>query len=134
MYQPPLRGQSILAGKRVLLIDSHKPTRDVRAAILQSYGVEVQAAESVLTARCLWRPKRYNWILMNVRRCVPEEALAFYQELTDSASRERFAFLVGPPRYLSRTWPNESAIVESGTLQWDAIVQQFLATGSGTAA
>ncbi len=62
MHQPPLRGQPIFAGKRVLLMDPHQPTRDVRARILQGHGLEVQVAESLSAARCLWRPKLYNWI------------------------------------------------------------------------
>jgi hypothetical protein len=134
MYRPPLRGQPILAGKKVLLIDPHQPTRDVRANVLQSYGVEVQVSESLSAARCLWRPGLYNWILLDVRRCLPEEALAFYDQLTESRPPEHVAFLIGPPEYLSRTWPNEFGVVESETLQWSETVQRLSAASSGAAA
>jgi CheY-like chemotaxis protein len=49
MYRPPpLRGQPVLANKKVLLIDRNQPTRDVRVRILQSHGVEVHAAKDVV--------------------------------------------------------------------------------------
>jgi hypothetical protein len=134
MHQPPLRGQPVLAGKKVLLIDPHQLTRDVRASILQSHGVEVHVAESLSAARCLWRPKLYNWILLDVRRCLPEEALAFYEQLTEPRPPEHFAFLVGPPQFLSRTWPDEFGAIESEPLQWSETVQRFLAASSGAAA
>jgi BarA-like signal transduction histidine kinase len=48
MYRPPpLRGQPVLAGKTVLLIDRNQTTRDVRVRVLQSHGVEVHAAEDL---------------------------------------------------------------------------------------
>jgi hypothetical protein len=126
MHQPPRRGRAILPGKRVLLIDPHQPTRDVRTNVLQSYGVEVDVAESLSAAHCLWRPSLYDWILLDVRRYLPGEALAFYEQTRDACPRERFAFLVGPPRYLSLTWPNEFSVLESGIPQWSETVKHFL--------
>jgi hypothetical protein len=44
MYQPPpLRGRSVFDGKKVLLIDPHQRARDVRASVLRSRGIEVDA-------------------------------------------------------------------------------------------
>jgi hypothetical protein len=126
MYQPPLRGQPIFAGKRVLLIDPHQPTRDVRTSVLQSRDVEVHVAESFSAARCLWRPQFYDWILLDVRRYLPGEALAFYEQIRDASPREHFAFLVGPPKYLSLTWPNEFRGVENEIPEWNETVKRFL--------
>jgi CheY-like chemotaxis protein len=126
MYQPPLRGRPILAGKRVLLIDSHQPTRDVRAGVLRNQGLEVDVAENLAAARCLWRPRLYDWILLNARRCLPGEALAFCEQIRDASPQERFAFLVGPPKYLSRTWPLEFRAIENETPQWTETVKRFL--------
>jgi CheY-like chemotaxis protein len=134
MHQPPLRGQPVLPGKRVLLIDPHQRTRDVRAGVLQSHGLDVRIADSLSAARCLWRPMLYDWILLDVRRCLPEEALAFYEQLRESRPREHVAFLVGPPRYLSRIWPNECGVVGSEPLQWSETVHRFLTASSGAAA
>jgi response regulator RpfG family c-di-GMP phosphodiesterase len=126
MHQPPLRGRPGFAGKRVLLIDPHQTTRDLRASVLQSQGVEVHVAETLAAARCLWRPRLYDWILLDVRRYLPGEALAFYEQIRDASPREHCAFLVGPPKYLSLTWPDEFRAVESETQQWGETVKQYL--------
>ncbi len=85
MYRPPPpRGQPVLEGKTVLLIDRNQPTRDVRVRVLQSHGVEVHAAEDLSGARFLWQPNIYDLILLDVRRHLPGEALEFYR----STSRE----------------------------------------------
>ena len=52
-HPPPLRGRPVLVGKKVLLIDRNQPTRDVRARVLQSHGVEVHATEDLSGARQL---------------------------------------------------------------------------------
>ena len=49
----------------------------------------------------------YGWIFLDVRRHLPGEALEFYEQIRDVSPGQRFAFLVGPPLYLSRTWPEE---------------------------
>jgi CheY-like chemotaxis protein len=108
MYRPPpLRGQPVLANKKVLLIDRNQPTRDVRVRVLQSHGVEVHAAKDLSGARFLWQPNVYDLILLDVRRHLPGEALEFYEQIRTASPKEHFAFLVGPPVYLSRTWPGE---------------------------
>ena len=108
MYRPPpLRGQPVLEGKKVLLIDASQPTRDVRIRVLQNHGVEVHEADSLQAARYLWRPNMYNLILLDVRRHLPGEALEFYEQIRAADPRQRIVFLTGPPKYVSRTWPDE---------------------------
>ena len=127
MYRlPPLRGQPVLEGKTVLLIDRNQPTRDVRVRVLQSHGVEVHAADSLPAARFLWQPDMYDLILLDVRRHLPGEALEFYEQIRTASPKERFAFLVGPPVYLSRTWLSESIEVDASQGQWQATVGRFL--------
>ena len=127
MYRPPpVRGQPVLANKKVLLIDRNKPTRDVRVRVLQSHGVQVRVAEDLSGARFLWRPNVYDLILLDVRRHLPGEALEFYEQIRNASPRERFAFLVGPPAYLSRTWPGEVTADEASQGQWGATVRRFL--------
>src|SRR5438132_4223878 len=92
MYRPaPLRGRSPFDGRKVLLIDEKQTTRDTRANVLRSHGVEVDAADSLQRARVLWRPRRYDLILLDVRRQFPGEAVQVYEEISmpvrDSASR-----------------------------------------------
>ena len=123
---PPLRGQPVLANKKVLLIDRNQPTRDVRVRVLRSHGIEVQEAESLRTARFLWQPNVYDLILLDVRRHLPGEALEFYEQITTASPKEHFAFLVGPPVYLSRTWPDEVTEVDASRGQWGPTVGRFL--------
>jgi CheY-like chemotaxis protein len=126
MYRPPpLRGQPVLAGKTVLLIDRSQPTREARAAVLRSHGIEVQEAESLRTARFLWQPDLYGLILLDVRRHPPGEALEFYEQVRTASPNEHFAFLVGPPTYLSLTWPTEFIARETEPQQWAETVKHL---------
>ena len=77
MYQPPLRGRPVLAGKKVLLIDRCQTTCEVRASVLRSHGVEVHAAADLSGARFLWHPNVYQLIMLDVRRYSPGDADAF---------------------------------------------------------
>jgi CheY-like chemotaxis protein len=125
MYRPPpLRGQPVLASKKVLLIDRNQPTRDVRVRILQSHGVEIDAAKDLSGARFLWQPNVYDLILLDVRRHLPGEALEFYEQIRNASPKEHFAFLVGPPVYLSRTWPSEGTEIVAS--QGPTTVRRFL--------
>jgi hypothetical protein len=50
MYRPPHRD------KKVLLVDRLQATREARAAVQRSRGVEVHEAEEIPAARFLWNP------------------------------------------------------------------------------
>src|SRR5438552_17908239 len=80
-HPPPRRGRSLLDGKKVLLIDEKQTTRDTRANALRGHGVEVDAADSLHRPRVLWRPRRYDLILRDVRGHRPGEALEFPQRI-----------------------------------------------------
>src|SRR5438876_3817922 len=126
MYRPaPLRGRSPFDGRKVLLIDEKQTTRDTRANVLRSHGVEVDAADSLQRARVLWRPRRYDLILLDVRRQFPGEALQFYEQIRDASPRQRFGFLMGPPVYLSRNRPLEVTVADDWQGQWSDTVKRF---------
>jgi CheY-like chemotaxis protein len=128
MYRPPpLRGRPVLAGKKVLLIDRNQPTLNVRAMVLRSHDIEVHTADSLQAARFLWQPDVYDLILLDVRRHLPGEALEFYEQIKEASLHERIVFLVGPPVYLSLTWPNEATDAEKQPRQWEETVKRFLA-------
>ena len=127
MSLPPLRGRPVLEGKAVLLIDPNQPTRDARTSLLESYGVTVLAAEDLFAARFLWKPRTYDLVLLDVRRCPPGEALQFYEQVKGTSPRQRFAFLVGPPTYVSRTWPVELIESERQSPQWAETMKTFMA-------
>jgi len=109
MYQPPpLRGRSVFDGKKVLLIDSQQRARDVRASVLRSRGIEVDATDSLQAARSLGRPKLYDLIMQDARGYISGEAFDFYLEVKHANPRVRVVFLVGAPTFLSLTSPNEA--------------------------
>lgn len=66
--------------QRVLLVGAIDTAQDLRATILRSRGVQVDTAGDLQEARFRWRPGFYDWILLDVRRYLPGEAL-------DSVSR-----------------------------------------------
>ena len=68
----------------------------------------------------------YDVLLLDIRRHLPGEALDFYLQIRETSRRERFAFLVGPPVYLSRTWPGELTGVDASQGQWGATVGRLL--------
>ncbi len=57
--------------KTVLLIDRCEATREVRAAVLQTHGIEVHAVADLRGARLLWKPNAYSWIFLDVRGTFP---------------------------------------------------------------
>jgi response regulator RpfG family c-di-GMP phosphodiesterase len=127
MYRPPLRGRAAPADKKVLLIDRCQATREARAAVLRSHAVEVHEAEDLSTARFLWRPRVYDLLMLAVRRYSSEEARKFYEQIRDASPGQRFIFLLGPPRYVSSTWPGELADDDVSRGQWGETVRRFLA-------
>ena len=126
MYRPPPRNRPVLADKKVLLIDRSQATRETRAAVLRSRGVEVNEAEEISAARFLWQPNVYDLVMLDVRRYSQEETREFYEQIKGASPRQQFAFLMGPPRYLSRTWPGELAAGDTSRGQWGETVKHFL--------
>jgi CheY-like chemotaxis protein len=128
MYQPPpLRGRPLLSGKKVLLIDRSQATREVRASVLRSHGVEVHTAADLSGARFVWQPNMYDLVMLDVRRYSPGETLEFCEQIKDASPGQRFLFLVGPPQYLSLTWPVAVAVAEGSQGEWGETVKRFLA-------
>ena len=84
-------------------------------------------AEEISAARFLWQPNVYDLVMLDVRRYFPAEALEFYEQIREAGPRQRFAFLVGAPLYLSRTWPGEVAGEDVSCGQWAETVKHFLA-------
>lgn len=124
MYQPPpLRARSVFDDKKVLLIDPHQRARDVRASVLRSHGIVVQTAEDLCRARSLWRP--YDLILLDACGHFPGEALDFCREIKHASPHEHVVFLVGPPMYLSLTWPTEFMARETEPQQFAETVKRL---------
>jgi hypothetical protein len=127
MQQPRLRRCSVLSCKKVLLIDRCQATCEVRASVLRSHGVEVHTAADLSGARFLWHPNVYQLIMLDVRRYSPVDVLEFWEQIMDASPHERIACLVGPPTYLSFTWPGEVIAEGAPSGQWGETVKRFLA-------
>jgi DNA-binding NtrC family response regulator len=87
-------------GKTVLLVDSQQEPREIRARRLRLYGIAVHTVSSIKEAR-LYLEMHYSDLVLLATRENPEEALAFRREVRRQNPKQRVAFLVGPPDYLS---------------------------------
>lgn len=86
--------------RRVLLIDAHSQKRDLRAETMRKLGIEVDSAADIGEARCWWKADLYDLVLINVenKRGSRDQ---FCDDIRAATPRQRFAFLVGKPEYLS---------------------------------
>jgi CheY-like chemotaxis protein len=86
--------------KRVLLIDASSRKRELRAEIMRRLGVEVDSAADIGEARCWWKADLYDLVLINIENDRGSRD-KFCNDIRSAAPRQRFAFLVGKPEYLS---------------------------------
>jgi CheY-like chemotaxis protein len=95
--------------RRVLLVDSSSHKRELRAEIMRKLGIEVDSAADFGEARCWWKADLYDLVLINGenRRGSRDK---FCDDIRATAPRQRFAFLVGKPNYLSVSPSPDSAI------------------------
>ena len=121
-----LRCPLILDGKKVLLIAQRQSTWQVRATVLRDHGVEVDEAAEMSAARFLSRVNVYDLIMIDVRRYPPGEILEFYEQIKGVRPEQYFAFLLGPPKYVSVKWPEEITEQDaSRNGQWGETVKRF---------
>ena len=87
----------------------------------------MHAVEDFSEARVLWQPRMYDFVLLDVRKYPARETLQWCEQIKDRDPRQRIAFLVGAPTYLSLTWPGEVVAEEGSSGQWEDTVRRFLA-------
>ena len=86
--------------KRVLLVDTSRPKRDLRAETMRKLGMEVDCAADVAEARCWWRADLYDLVLLNVQEAVgPRDK--FCDDMRRVTPGQQIMFLVGKPEYLA---------------------------------
>jgi CheY-like chemotaxis protein len=96
--------------RRVLLVDASSYTRELRAEVMRKLGIEVDSAADIGEARCWWKAALYDLVLINVEnaRCTRDK---FCDDIRAATPSQRFAFLVGSPKYLSDS-PSPAAPVQ----------------------
>ncbi|MFZ0479003.1 MAG: response regulator [Terriglobales bacterium] len=88
--------------RRVLLVDASSHKRELRAETMRKLGIEVDSAADIGEARCWWKADLYDLVLINVENKQSTRD-KFCDDIRASAPRQRFAFLVGAPEYLSNS-------------------------------
>ena len=103
----PLPIPALLKKKRVLLIDTSRANRDLRAETMRKLGMEVDCAADVAEARCWWRADLYDLVLINVQDATgPRDK--FCDDMRRVTPAQQIMFLVGKPDYLASA-PNSVA-------------------------
>jgi CheY-like chemotaxis protein len=91
--------------KRVLLVDTSRATRELRAEVMRKLGVDVDCAADIVEARSWWRAAMYDLVLIDM-----EKGHGYRDKFCDDIRRatppQRLAYLVGQPKYLADS-PNE---------------------------
>jgi CheY-like chemotaxis protein len=113
MTMPLLAIPSVDKKRRVLLIDRSSHSRELRAETMRRLGIEVDSAADIVEARCWWKADLYDLVLINVENNLGSRD-KFCDDIRATAPRQRFAFLVGKPEYLSHSPSLDPAIYEDG--------------------
>ena len=113
-----------LSKKKILLIDTHATTRDLRAKIMRKLGMEVESAAGVNEARSVWHAKSYDLILVDVRND-GENLEKFCDEMRNAKFPQSIAFLVGKPGYLASA-PSVDGATEEGVAAADSLWEEMV--------
>lgn len=90
--------------KRVLLLDTSSPRRDLRSEVMRKLGMDVDCAADVAEARSWWKAELYDLVLIDVERDHGHRD-KFCADIRGATPPQQLAFLVGRPEYLSAS-PN----------------------------
>jgi CheY-like chemotaxis protein len=88
--------------RRVLLLDTSSRKRELRAETMRKLGIEVDSAADVGEARSWWKADLYDLVLINIENTRGTRD-RFCEDIGAATPRQRFAFLVGKPEYLSNS-------------------------------
>jgi hypothetical protein len=97
--------------KRVLLVDTSRARRELRAEVMRKLGMDVDCAGDIAEARSWWRPALYDLVLINMEKGRGHRD-KFCEDVSSATPPQRLAFLVGQPKYLA-----DSPIVDEGSPQ-----------------
>lgn len=97
--------------KRVLLVDTSRTKRDLRAEVMRRLGMEVDCAADIPEARSWWRADLYDLVLINMQQDGGHRD-RFCEDIRSATPRQRLAFLVGQPEYLADSPNADGCAVE----------------------
>src|SRR5579864_9095916 len=86
--------------KRVLLVDTSTPKRELRAEVMRKLGMDVDCAADIPEARSWWRADLYDLVLINVDKQGGHRD-RFCEDVRSVTPPQALAFLVGKPEYLA---------------------------------
>jgi CheY-like chemotaxis protein len=86
--------------KRVLLVDTSQPKRELRAEVMRKLGMDVDCVADIAEARSWWRAALYDLVLINMEKGLGHRD-SFCDEIRSATPPQRLAFLVGKPQYLA---------------------------------
>jgi CheY-like chemotaxis protein len=86
--------------KRVLLVDTSRAKRELRAEVMRKFGMDVDCAADVDEARSWWRADFYDLVLINMEQS-RQYRDKFCDDIRNATPPQRLAFLVGRPEYLA---------------------------------
>jgi len=99
--------------KRVLLVDTSRLKRDMRAETMRRLGMEVDCAADISEARCWWRPDLYNLVLFHAETELLQME-KFCDDIRAATPAQQIAFLVGKPQYLAASPNGHTAVPADG--------------------
>jgi CheY-like chemotaxis protein len=91
-----------LRKKSVLLVDANWQSRESRAKVMRTLGVEVDCAANADAARVRLAADKYDLILVDPGR-TRETAELLVREIRTNNSRQRVGFLIGSPLYVAQS-------------------------------
>jgi CheY-like chemotaxis protein len=86
--------------KRVLLLDTSQPKRELRAEVMRKFGMDVDCAADIGEARSWWRAALYDLVLIDMEKGQGNRD-KFCDDMRSATPRQRLAFLVGGPEFLA---------------------------------
>jgi CheY-like chemotaxis protein len=91
-----------LRSKSILLVDSDRQSRESRARIMRTRGVQVDCVVDTGAARVRLAAEKYDLILVDPGR-ERESAESLVQEIRANNSRQLVGFLVGSPLFVAKS-------------------------------
>lgn len=107
--------------KRVLLIDTSKAKRDLRADAMRKLGMDVDCACDINEARSWWRPDLYNLVLVNMQSESGQRD-KFCEYVRGASPAQHLVFLVGKPEYLAGSPSSDMELADG--LGMDSVTDQ----------